>query len=565
MMMPKFIQRSALGRVIWGFRRELMWVGVFSFFANLLMLTPTLYMLQLFDRVMLSGNEITLAVISLLALLFLLVMGFAEWLRSRLLVRKSAALDLALATHVFDAAFARSLQIGATKASQAFSDLTQVRQFLTGSGVIAFFDTPWSLIYIGVLFLLHPWLGWASVAFAAITFAVAIVGTRISTHSIERANDSGTVASTYVATKLRNAETVEALGMLGALRRQWTALHDVQQRRQGQAFDVALRVQSLTKYLQYLQSSLMLALAALLCLDGQIGLGTLVASNSLAAIAMRPIGVLVGTWRLAVEARSGYRRLDALLAGHSSENCATELPPLRGQIEIRDLTATAPGRAKPILAGLSATFAAGEVVAIVGPSGAGKSTFVRCLLGVWPDASGEVLIDGVPVRQWPIEALRPNVGFLPQDIELFEGTIAENIARFSLVDSESVIQAAHRTGIHDLILRLPRGYDTQMGEAGGLLSGGQRQRIGLARALYGSPKLVVLDEPNASLDDAGEAALIRAIQDLKGRGTTVFIVVHQPQMLAVCDRVLLLEAGRITKLAKLVVAPSAQRIEVQPS
>lgn len=542
---------------LWTFRREFVWVGVFSLFANVLMLTPTLYMLQVFDRVMLSGSQMTLASLTLLAVLFFVVMGVAEWLRSRLLVRAGARFDEALNRRVFDAAFESNLSQLRTSPTQAFTDLTALRQFLSGPGPFAFFDLPWTLIYIGVLYLMHPWLGHASVVIALVMLAVAYVGHRLTAPRHERAQKGVSEASQYLQSKLRNAETVEALGMLGHLRRLWLALHARESALQAEAFEYAQRLQVVTKFLQFSQQSLVLALGALLAIDGSIGVGAMIAANALAGNAVRPIATLMGTWKQFIDARQAYRQLDDLLKRHPPRDEGVELSRPAGQISVKGLMATAPGRERPILDGLDVDFKAGEVVAIIGPSGAGKSTLARCLVGVWPERRGIVTIDGQDIDSWPREALGPYVGYLPQDIELFDGTIAENIARFGSLDPERVIEAATRTGIHEMVLRFPKGYDTPMGEAGSLLSGGQRQRIGLARALYGNPVVVVLDEPNASLDEAGEAALVRAVRDLKAAGATVFMIVHQRHLLAPADRVLVLEAGRVTALAQVQVQPPA--------
>ncbi|MBC7941018.1 MAG: ATP-binding cassette domain-containing protein [Chitinophagaceae bacterium] len=302
------------------------------------------------------------------------------------------------------------------------------------------------------------------------------------------------------------------------------------------------------KWVQYTQQALMLALGAVLAIDGQITPGAMVASNALMGNALRPIGVIVQSWGQSVAARAAFARLSALLHSQPVQPLDAPAPGVTGQITLRNLEATAAGRKTPILQGLDAEFKAGEVVAIVGPSGAGKSTLARCLLGIWPGTQGDVLLDGHPIQSWPRQSLGPHLGYLPQDIELFDGSIAENIARFSNVNASVVIDAATRAGIHDMVLRLPKGYDTPIGEAGGILSGGQRQRLGLARALLGQPAVVVLDEPSANLDDAGEAALARAVRDLRARGATVFMIVHQPHLLSVADRVLVLEAGRIARL-----------------
>ena len=546
-----FFSRSLLGRTLRTFKREFLWVGVFSMFANLLMLTPTLFMLQVFDRVMISGNSLTLVTLVLIAVFFYATMGFADWVRSRLLVRGGAKFDEALNTRVFNAAFEASLQRGSRKQLQAFTDLTQVRQFVTGNGVFAFFDLPWTPVFLAVLFMMHPTLGWASLGFMAVQVALALVGQRLTRAPLEKAQEGQSQLSTYLWGKLRNAESVHAMGMLGNMRQHWLGMHEQQASRDGAALEGMQRLQALTKFVQYLQQSLILAVAALLAVRGEISAGAIIASNALMGNALRPVGSLAGTWKQFLEARRGYIRLEALLEefGDRADRHASES--VQGQITLRGLVATVPSREAPILHGLDAEFRAGEVVAIVGPSGAGKSTLARCLVGVWPHVQGEVLLDGEPIARWSREALGLHLGYLPQDIELFDGTIAENIARFGALDSERVIEAARRTGIHDMVLRFPKGYDTPMGEAGSLLSGGQRQRIGLARAIYGSPKLVILDEPNANLDDAGEAALIATVRQLREAGSTVFMIVHQRHMLAAADRVLVIRDGRLQQLAPL--------------
>ncbi len=555
---------AGLARLLFSFRREVLWVAVFSFFANLLMLTPTLYMLQVYDRVLVSGSELTLLALTILTILFFGVMAFAEWVRSRLLVRASARLDEALSRRVFHASFEARLNATSSRSPlQPLTDLVTVRQYLTGNGAFAFFDLPWTLIYLAVLFVMHRWLGWAAVCFAIILGALALIGHRLTSKAQKKASDAVVDTLAFLYAKSRNAETVEALGMLGNLRRMWLHLHLRGLAEAADASERASRLQAMTKFVQYAQQSLILSVGALLVLKGEIGVGAMIASNALLANTLRPIGTLVATWRQFVDARQAYGRLDAVLSAHPERMPLRTVDSIEGRVSVQSLKADAPGRAQPILQDLTADFSPGEVVAIVGPSGAGKSTLARCLVGIWPDAKGQILIDGHPIDEWSREGLGPQIGYLPQDIEMLDGTIAENISRFGAVDSERVIDAAKRTGLHEMILRLPKGYDTAMGEAGAMLSGGQRQRVALARALYGDPRLVVLDEPNASLDDAGEAALIKAVRDLKSRGCTVFLIVHQPHMLAIADRALVLDQGRIRHLGPIVVQTKPATLEAK--
>ncbi len=546
---PRFLQ-GPLGQLLWTFRREFMWLLIFSMFVNLLLLAPTLYMLQVFDRVMASGNGMTLLALTVTLVILLLVMAFAEWVRSRLLVRAGARFDDVLNRSVFGAAFMAQLRQPQRSPQQPLTDMNTLRQFLTGNGVFAIVDAPWAVVFIGVLFLMHPWLGWLSVVFVVLQLTLGFVVQRLSGQGQKLSQELSLDASQYLQAKLRNSETVESMGMQPNLRRQWMALHERQMANHESVQTTQYRVQAAMKFLQYTQQALMLSLGALLAIEGKITPGAMVASNALMGNALRPIGVIVQSWGQSVEARAAWARLTSLLMAQAAEPTQAPAAEVKGQLSLRNLQATAPNRETPILHGLDADFRAGEVVGILGPSGAGKSTLARCLLGIWPGATGEVLLDGHRMRDWPRSALGPHLGYLPQDIELFDGTIADNISRFGDVDPDQVIDAARRAGIHDMILRQPKGYDTSIGDGGASLSGGQRQRLGLARAILGHPAVVVLDEPSANLDDAGEKALASALRDLKSRGTTVFMIVHQPQLLAVADRVLVLEGGRITQMVE---------------
>ena len=545
MKTPVFFQRSELRAVLWRFRREFAVCVVFSAVINLLMLTPTLYMLQLFDRVMISQSLLTLAAMTLVMLFFFAVMSFSEWSRSRLLVRLGVRLDEELNTRVFNASFESQLRQPGGNPAQAFSDLTNLRQFMTGNGLFAFMDAPWTPIYLGVLFMLHPWLGVLGVVFSLILMVLAWFSNQATRASLEKAMESSAPVTIFVQSKLRNAEVIEAMGMLGDLRREWLVRHRNHLRLNNTAGDVSARVQSLTKFVRYTQQSLALGAGALLVIEGELTAGAMIAANVLIGRATQPLDMMVGTWKSFLSARKSFERLEGLLGRHPAREAGLVHDVPKGEMRIEGLVATAPGRAQPILKGLTAEFPAGEVIGIIGPSGSGKSTLARSLVGIWPYTEGRVLIDGEPIDSWSRDELGPFIGYLPQDIELFEGSIAENIARFGDIDPDKVIRACQRAGVHDMILRLPKGYDTPMGEAGGTLSGGQRQRLGLARAMYGDPSIVVLDEPNSNLDEVGEAALLRAVQDLKAQGRTVFLITHRSGILAATDRLLLLKDGEI--------------------
>ncbi len=540
-----FFARSELAATLYAFRREFLIVGVFSMVANVLMLAPTLYMLQVYDRVLVSRSELTLLVVSLITLFFFAVMAFAEWSRSRLLVRAGVRLDAVLSTRVFNASFEANLSQSGAPAQRAFNDLTEVRQFLTGNGIFAFFDAPWTPIYIGVLFFLHPFLGWVSIGFALVQAALAWFGHRRTIAPAEAASRAAIDVNLYLQSKLRNAEVVESMGMLAGLRQRWGRRHAEYMERQGAAQGLTHRIGAISKWVRYCQQSLALAAGAVLVIEGQLTAGGMIAANVLMNRALAPIDQMVGAWRSFIGARSAFLRLETLLQTHPERDVALSRVPPTGQVVLRDVAASAPGRAQPILEGVSLQASPGTVTVVLGPSGSGKSTLARVLMGIWPDAAGEILLDGLPLAGWSRAELGPHLGYLPQDVELFDGTIAENIARFADIDSDKVIAAARSAGLHDMILRFPKGYDTPMGEAGSLLSGGQRQRVGLARAIHGDPALIVLDEPNANLDDVGEAALMKAVRELKGKGRTVFLITHRPGAVAVADQLLVLRDGRV--------------------
>ncbi|MHB1409849.1 MAG: type I secretion system permease/ATPase [Acidovorax defluvii] len=545
MTTPGFFERSELTQALWVFRREFLVVGAFSMVANVLMLSPTLYMLQIFDRVMSSRSELTLLAMSLITLFLFCVMAFAEWMRSRVLVRSGVRLDALLGTRVFNASFEANLAPSGVSPARAFGDLIQIRQFLTGNGILAFFDTPWTPVYMAVLFILHPMLGFLSLFFAAVQGALAWFGHRTTVAPAEEASKAGSEATSYLQGKLRNAEVLEPMGMVHNLRPHWAKRHAHAQQLQGRAQALTHRITAWSKFIRYTQQSLALGAGALLVIDGQLSPGGMIAANVLMSRALAPIDMLVGAWRGFISARGAFGRLEALLGAHPERDPALSRVAPQGALTLRDVVAVAPGRAEPILKGVNVAVSPGTVTVVLGPSGSGKSTLARCMVGIWPGVSGEVLLDGLPIEGWDRNELGPYLGYLPQDIELFEGSIAENIARFGEVSPEKVIAAARSAGLHEMILRFPKGYDTPIGEAGNLLSGGQRQRIGLARAVYGDPVLVVLDEPNANLDDVGEAALVRTVQELKAKGRTVFLITHRPGIVAVADRLLILHNGMV--------------------
>ena len=543
MKTPALFQRSELMGALWAFRREFCIVGLFSAVSNLLMLTPTIYMLQVYDRVLVSQSELTLLAVSLICLFLFGIMAIAEWTRSRVLVRAGVRLDEQLGTRVFNASFESYLGSSGASPARAFGDLLQVRQFLTGQGLFAFFDAPWAPIYVAVTFMLHPMLGMLAIVFACIQVALAWFGHRHTVAPAEAASRAASEVAVYLQGKLRNSEVLESMGMVDNLRHRWRERHQDFLTKNGQAQAVNNRVTAWSKFIRYSQQSLALGAGALLVIDGQLSAGGMIAANVLMSRALAPIDMLVGSWRGFVSARAAFERLEDLLQQFPERDPALSRVAPRGQLQLQAVFAGAPGRDTPILKNIGFTVEPGTVVAVLGPSGSGKSTLARVMVGIWPDVPGDVLLDGLPLGGWNRLELGPHLGYLPQDVELFEGTIAENIARFSEVDSDKVIDAARCAGLHEMILRFPKGYDTPIGEAGGMLSGGQRQRIGLARAVYGDPAMVVLDEPNANLDEPGEAALMNTVAQLKAKGKTVFLITHRPGAIGAADHLMILNNG----------------------
>jgi ATP-binding cassette subfamily C exporter for protease/lipase len=536
---------SPMIKVMVQFRRELWAVGIFSLVVNLLLLTPSIYMMQVYDRVMISMSGFTLVALSAIALFFYGVMTFADWVRSRLLVRAGLRFDLQLNSRVFRASFDRSMNNRLVNTTEALNDLTMLRQFVTGQGVFAFFDLPWIPIYLGVTWLLHPMLAAIAVVFVLVFGVVAWMGHKLTHEANELNMDVRRDVSAFLTTKLRNAEVIESMGLREGIRRRWLVEHEAEMSAQERANARNEWVQAVTKAMQQSQGSLMLGAAAFLVVVGELSPGAMIAANVLMARAVAPMQMMAGTWRMSMAAWDSFKRLDALLLDHPELQLKPLPHALKGTVELLDVGATAPNRAQPILSGINARIEPGEVLVMLGPSGSGKSTLARCMIGIWPQVQGQVRIDGLDVLGLDRTDLGPHIGYIPQDVELFEGTVAENIARFGPVNAEAVIEAARMAGVHDMVLRLERGYDTPMAPGASNLSGGQRQRLALARALYGRPALLVLDEPNANLDDEGERALQTAVLALKRVGSTVVIISHRPGVIEAADKLLILNNGRL--------------------
>ncbi len=518
---------------------------VFSFFINLLMFVSPLYMLQVYDRVLSSRNETTLVGITVIAAFALVVYALLEMLRSRILVRAGMLFDEKIASPIFGAVHRGNLRNPEGGHAVALRDVDVVREFLTGSGLLAFCDAPWTPIFLIACFVLHPWFGWMAIIGGLLIFVLTILNEVVTKRELTAASQASNAAGQYAQATFRNGEVLQAMGMLEAMRTLWGRRHAEVLDLQALASDRAGLIVASTKFVRMLLQTLILGVGAYLAIHREISPGSMIAASIIIGRALAPVEMLVANWKGFTAVRASYARLTRLIAIAGDEPERMSLPRPKGQIEAENLVVGAPGKQQPILRGVSFRLAPGTVVGVVGPSAAGKSTLARAVTGVWAIGGGALRIDGADFSHWNPQDLGRHIGYLPQDVELFAGTVAQNIARFTTIDEEAVIAVARRAGCHELIQGLAEGYNTQIGTGGHALSGGQRQRIALARAMYGNPSFIVLDEPNASLDAAGEEALMQAVQDLREAGTTVMIVTHKVNILTAVDTVLVMNGGAV--------------------
>ena len=501
-------------------------------------------MLAVYDVVIPSSSVESLLFITGLIVSLYVIFGLLQLIRSRILVRVNEKLDKALNKEVFNATLYQALKDPISASNQPIQDFQQIKSFLTGPSIFAFLDTPWIPIYLVVLFLFHKYYGFWAVAVAITIFILALVN-EITTRSVLKKMNLFQIKDSHFISKiLSNVEAVEALGMKSNLYKKWLKVHEDYNKTLQTSSDKVGFWSNTLKTFRVMSQSLIYGIGGYLAINHQITGGMIVAGAILLGRVLAPIDIIVNSWKSFGAAREAYFRLKNLLKEYEKEQKELmKLPPPRGKVELAHVFVIPPKSKEPVLKNVSFSVNPGEIVAILGPTGAGKSTLARTLVGVWLPVKGEVMIDGADIRQWDKEYLGQFLGYLPQDVELFEGTVAENIARFNEIDPQKVVRAAQLAGAHEFILRLPNGYNTYIGPNGITLSGGQRQRIALARALYGDPKIVVLDEPNASLDEAGEIALLHALWRLKQLKTTTFIVSHKPNVLEVADKVLILRDG----------------------
>lgn len=543
-MQPLRSKTDEVRQIMAACRSYFMTVGVFSLAINLLYLAAPLYMLQVYDRVISSSSVVTLVMLTVVLLLAFSALAGLDVVRARVLTRASIRLDRLMAGRVVMAIIESASFIGGAR-SQLLRDFDTFRQFITGMGVHALFDLPWAPLYIIVIFMLHPLLGGFSLVCAIVLILLALANERLVRPPINESNEAAGRNYSFTEMSMRNAEVVQAMGMTEGLLRRWSRDRGHMIERQVAASDRAAAMSSLIRFMRLSMQSLVLGLGAYLVIERSVTVGAMFAASILLGRALQPIEQIVGSWRSLVTARDSFQRIRELLAANPLREARLELPRPLGHISVEGVSYAPPRSNKPILRGVSFRIAPGEVIGIVGPSGSGKSTLVRHLVGVLRPNAGAVRLDGADLSTWPRAALGQYVGYLPQDIELFADTVAANISRFQNASGEAVLKAARLAGVHEMILRLPDGYETQVGEGGMVLSGGYRQRIGLARAAFGGPSLVVLDEPSSNLDSEGEAALAECIVKLKEAHATVILVSHRPATVAVADKILVLVDGAV--------------------
>jgi PrtD family type I secretion system ABC transporter len=545
-------------------RRPLRHVAGLSFFVNLLLLVPALFMLQVFDRVLASQSGETLLVLMIGVAIALTLLLALDYLRARLQGVAGNIVAESLSPAVTKIVVAQGARRSGRGNSESLRDVSSLRALFSAQGLLAIFDAPWALVYVAVIWLAHPVLGMAAAGAAVVMLALALVNDFVTRREIEALQKAAAGATRYLEASLHNAEVAQTLGMSDSLIARWRRKNAEVTALQQPTATKTVAMAALTRVVRQAVQVLMMALGAYLVISGEASSGVMIATTTLLGRALAPIELIVGSWRILAEGRAAFRRLGDLLDAEQAQPQRMALPPPRGALLAENLTFRAPQGERLLIAGVSLQLVAGESLAIIGASGAGKSTLVRLLTGVWKPSAGVVRLDQAELSQWPREDLGPWLGYVPQDVELFPGTVAENIARLGEVEPEKVVRAAQRAHVHELILSLPEGYDTMFDPTSALVSPGQRQRIALARALYGEPKLVILDEPNSNLDGAGELALAEALKELRGQATVV-VVTHRATLIQHVDKMLVLDCGRVQHYGTTADVMNAMQPKAQPA
>ena len=534
---------------------------IFSMFTNLLMFVGPIYMLQIYDRVLSSRNSTTLIALTVIAVCLLMAYGLLEFTRSKLLVRAGLQFDEVLAHPTFHLVVKQQTAMPGSGAQIALNDIDKVREFLTGQGILAFFDAPWVPLFLGLCFAFHPWLGMVATCGALVIFALALANEFSTRGTLAEAGRAGNGASHFVSTTMLNAEVIRALGMEKPLSKRWETQHNEMLDHQATASGRGGVVVSASKFVRMSLQVAILAVGAYLAMLQEISPGIMIAASIVMGRALAPVEQAVQQWKQFVGARQSHARLKKLFGSIAPDEDRIEMPEPKGDLRVEQLFGTVPGGREPVLRNINFEIKAGEVLALIGPSGSGKSTLVRHIVGATAPASGAVRLDGTEIQHWDPEQLGKHLGYLPQDVKLFRGSVGENVSRFQEdATDEETVTAATLAGAHEMVQQLSDGYGTDVGDNGNYLSGGQRQRVGLARAVYREPCLIVLDEPNSNLDNHGEQALAKCIQTLKERGKTVIIVTHKTGLLALSDKVLMLVNGSVEKFGptKEIFQPKAQ-------
>jgi PrtD family type I secretion system ABC transporter len=538
--------RNPIAAVLGSCRAAFVSIGLLSGVINLLMLTSAVFMMQVYDRVLASQSVPTLVAIALIAVAAYLFQGWLDILRARVLALIGERVDAEIGPRIHAAVVdlpLRTQQLN-QEPMQPFRQLEALRAFLAGAGPVALFDMPWMPIYLAVCFLLHPWLGWLTLAGAVVLIFLTLLTEIKSKAPAKAALEAQSARNAVADAAQRSAEVVRAMGMLPALAARWEKAHEAYLLAQRRANYVVGGLSATAKMFRFILQSGLLGLGAYLAIRGQVTAGTIIAGSIIGSRALAPVDQAIASWKAFIAARQGYQRLKALLALFPEQQTLFALPTPSRSLIAEALNVAAPGTTKPIVRRLSLKLQAGQALGVIGPSASGKSTLARALVGVWPAQAGKVMLDGATLDQWSPEALGPSIGYLPQDVQLFDGSVAENVARFSAEpDADAVIAASTAAGFHQQVLGLSDGYNTRIGLGGAQLSSGQKQRLGLARALYGSPFLVVLDEPNSNLDAEGEAAVGAAIAGLRTRGAVVVVIAHRPSAIAAVDLILVMREG----------------------
>ncbi|NTW53175.1 MAG: type I secretion system permease/ATPase [Chlorobaculum sp.] len=525
----------------WGVR-----VLLFSVVTNILVLSPSVYMLEVYDRVINSRNHQTLVMLTILVVGLYVALEALEWVRSGIMHDAARAFDQRLRERVFDTAFAarlKNLPVGS--AAQVVGDLRTIREAIGAHVMLSFMDAPLAMLVLIILFIMHPLLGWFSVIGALIQFLIGFFNERRVKQPMVKASRGSTASQMYAGSVLRNSQVIRSMGMLGNMRQRWLARQREFIASQADASDTAGANAAFSKLVQSLLSSSLLGIGCWLTLNGKLFGSGMIVGSILGGKVLSPLVQIIGNWRQVEGAREAVGRLDGMLKLFPAEEKKMPLPPPKGALSVEGVVAGAPGSQIQILKGVSFRVAPGDSLAVVGPSASGKTTLARLLTGIWAPMGGKVRLDGSDIFTWNKEELGPHVGYLPQTVELFDGTIAENVARFGEPDRQKVEAACRMVGLEEFVSSLPNGYDTPIGDDGAFLSGGQRQRVALARAVYGMPRFVVLDEPNSNLDTDGDAALINTLQQLKAAGSTVIVMTHRMNVLAAVGYMLVLIEGQI--------------------